>query len=257
MKSLNFIEKIKINVKAYTLIIALLIIWLLFGFLTNWIFFSPRNLSNLFRQMTIVAFLSIGMTLVIITGNIDLSVGSLTGLISAIAAYLQAYTLAPLLSGLFPNLSIVALGILSTVITIIICLLAGLLIGVYQGYIISYLKVPAFIVTLGGMLAFRGGVLGITRGRTVVPIENSLRWIAQGYLPKNLGILVAVIAVIVIFLMTLQNRKKQTQYGFELKPLTSDLLKASVYSVLVFDVFLALSVAFLGCNIYINCQNQN
>lgn len=241
MKLLNFIEKIKINVKAYTLIIALLIIWLLFGYLTNWIFFSPRNLSNLFRQMTIVAFLSIGMTLVIITGNIDLSVGSLTGLISAIAAYLQAYTLAPLLSGLFPNLSIVGLGILSTVITIIICLLAGLLIGVYQGYIISYLKVPAFIVTLGGMLAFRGGVLGITRGRTVVPIENSLRWIAQGYLPKNLGMLVAVIAVIVIFLMTLQNRKKQTQYGFELKPLISDLLKASVYSVLVFGSILIVN----------------
>ena len=241
MKSLNFINKIKVNIKTYTLIIALLIIWLLFGFLTGWIFFSPRNLSNLFRQMTIVSFLSIGMTLVIITGNIDLSVGSLTGLISALAAYLQADIFPSLLSGLFSNLSIVALGVLSTIITIIICLLAGLLIGVYQGYIISYLKVPAFIVTLGGMLAFRGGVLGITRGRTVVPIENSLRWIAQGYLPKNLGMFVAIIAVIIIFLMTLQNRKKKKKYGFELTPLTYDLLTALAYSVLVFGSVLIVN----------------
>jgi D-xylose transport system permease protein len=241
MKSLNIFDKIKFNVKTYTLIIALLIIWLLFGSLTGWIFFSPRNLSNLFRQMTIVSFLSIGMTLIIITGNIDLSVGSLTGLISAIAAYLQADMLPPLLSQLFPNLSIVASGILSTVITIIICLLAGLLIGVYQGYIIAYLKVPAFIVTLGGMLVFRGGVLGITQGKTVVPIENSLRWIAQGYLSKNLGMLVAVIAVIVIFLMSLQNRKKKIQYGFELKPLAYDLLTAAVYSVLVFGSILIVN----------------
>ena len=241
MKSLNFINKIKVNIKTYTLIIALLIIWLLFGFLTGWIFFSPRNLSNLFRQMTIVSFLSIGMTLVIITGNIDLSVGSLTGLISALAAYLQADIFPSLLSGLFSNLSIVALGVLSTIITIIICLLAGLLIGVYQGYIISYLKVPAFIVTLGGMLVFRGGVLGITQGRTVVPIENSLRWIAQGYLPKNLGMFVAIIAVIIIFLMTLQNRKKKKKYGFELTPLTYDLLTALAYSVLVFGSVLIVN----------------
>ncbi|PKP60348.1 sugar ABC transporter permease [Candidatus Atribacteria bacterium HGW-Atribacteria-1] len=241
MKSFNFIDKIKINIKTYTLIIALLIIWLLFGSLTGWIFFSPRNLSNLFRQMTIVSFLSIGMTLVIITGNIDLSVGSLTGLTSAIAAYLQAVMLPSLLSGLFPNLSIVASGVLSTIITIIVCLLAGLLIGIYQGYVIAYLKVPAFIVTLGGMLVFRGGVLGITQGKTVVPIENSLRWIAQGYLPKNLGILVAVIAVIVIFLMTLQNRQKKIQYDFKLKPLTYDLLTASAYSVLVFGSILIVN----------------
>jgi len=248
MKSFNFIDKIKINIKTYTLIIALFIIWLLFGFLTGWIFFSPRNLSNLFRQMTIVSFLSIGMTLVIITGNIDLSVGSLTGFISAIAAYLQAVMLPPLLSGIFPNLSIVALGILSTIIAIVTCLLAGLLIGIYQGYIIAYLKVPAFIVTLGGMLIFRGGVFGITQGKTVVPIENSLRWIAQGYVPKNLGILVAVIAIMFIFLMSIQSRKQKRQYGFELKPLTYDLLIASAYSVLVLG-------STLNANKYRGIQN--
>lgn len=248
MKSLKFIHKIKIDIKTYTLIFALLFIWILFGSLTGWIFFSPRNLSNLFRQMTIVSFLSIGMTLVIITGNIDLSVGSLTGLISAIAAYLQAVMLPTFLPELFPNLSVEVLGILSTIVAIIICLLVSLLLGIYQGYVIAYLRVPAFIVTLGGMLIFRGGVFGVTQGKTVVPIENSLRWIAQGYVPKNLGILVAVIAIIFIFLMTLQNRKKKIQYGFELKPLTYDLLIASAYSVLVLG-------STLNANKYRGIQN--
>lgn len=92
---------------------------------------------------------------------------------------------------------------------------------------------PAFIVTLGGMLIFRGAILGVSGGRTIVPVENSLRWVAQGYLPKNLGILVAAIAIIVIFLMSLQSRKKKKQYGFEIKPFTYDFLIASLYSALV------------------------
>jgi len=241
MKILNFNRKIKIDIKTYTLIIALIIIWLLFGYLTGGIFFYSRNFSNLLRQMTIISFLSIGMTLVIITGNIDLSVGSLTGFISIIAAYLQAVMLPEILQGLFPSLSTEGLGILSTIVTIIICLLVGLLAGICQGYIIAYLKVPAFIATLGGMLIFRGAILGVSRGRTIVPIENSLRWVAQGYLPKKLGILVVAIAIIVIFLMSLQNRKKKKQYGFEIKPFTYDFLIASVYSVLVLGFVLIVN----------------
>jgi len=241
MKILNFNRKIKIDIKTYTLIIALIIIWLLFGYLTGGIFFYSRNFSNLLRQMTIISFLSIGMTLVIITGNIDLSVGSLTGFISIIAAYLQAVMLPEILQGLFPSLSTEGLGILSTIVTIIICLLVGLLAGICQGYIIAYLKVPAFIATLGGMLIFRGAILGVSRGRTIVPIENSLRWVAQGYLPKNLGILVVAIAIIVIFLMSLQSRKKKKQYGFEIKSFTYDFLIVSVYSVLVLGFVLIVN----------------
>ena len=233
MKTLNSNRKIKIDIKAYALIIALLFIWLLFGSLTGGIFFSSRNLSNLLRQMTIVSFLSIGMTLVIITGNIDLSVGSVTGFIGVIAAYLQAIMLPEILPGLFPSLSAEVLGILSTIVTIIICLLVSSLVGIYQGYIIAYLKVPAFIVTLGGMLIFRGAILGVSGGRTIVPIENSLRWVAQGYLPKNLGIILVVITTIVIFLMSLRSRNKKKKYGFKIKPLNYDLMTASAYSVLV------------------------
>jgi D-xylose transport system permease protein len=244
MKSLNFIpkiKKIKINIRAYTLIFTLLVIWLLFGSLTGGVFLSSRNFSNLLRQMTIVSFLSIGMTLVIITGNIDLSVGSMIGFISVIAAYLQAVMLPIFLPRLFPTLSVGLLGILSTIITILICLLLGLLIGIGQGYIVAYGGVPAFIVTLGGMLVLRGGVLGVTRGKTIVPIEDSLRLIAQGYLSKKPGILIAVIAIIIIFLITLQSRTKKKQYGLEIKPLPYDLVVASVYSALVLGFVLIMN----------------
>jgi len=236
MKQLSFIDKIKkikIDIRAYTLIFALIIIWLLFGSLTGGIFLSTRNFSNLLRQMTIISFLAIGMTPVIITGNIDLSVGSMTGFISIIAAYLQAILLPTFLPGLFPALSVELLGILSTIITIIICLLLGLLIGMGQGYIIAYGGVPAFIVTLGGMLILRGGLLAVAQGKTIIPIEDSLRLMAQGYLSKYPGIIIAIIAIIIIFLVTLQSRTKKTQYGLKIKPLSYDLVAASVFSALV------------------------
>ena len=244
MKLLNFnykIKKIKIDIKTYTLIFILFLIWLLFGYLTGGIFFYSRNLSNLLRQMTIISFLSIGMTLVIITGNIDLSVGSLTGFIGIIAAYLQAVMLPEILQGLLPSLSTEGLGILSTIITIIICLLVALLVGIYQGYVVAYLKVPAFIATMGGMLIFRGAILGVSGGRTIVPIENSLRWVAQGYLPKSLGIILSVITIMVIFLMSLLSRSKKKQYGFEIKPFTYDFLIASAYSVFVLGFVLIVN----------------
>src|SRR5665648_32162 len=236
MKQLSFIDKIKkikIDIRAYTLIFALIIIWLLFGSLTGGIFLSTRNFSNLLRQMTIISLLAIGMTPVIITGNIDLSVGSMTGFISIIAAYLQAILLPTFLPGLFPALSVELLGILSTIITIIICLLLGLLIGMGQGYIIAYGGVPAFIVTLGGMLILRGGLLAVAQGKTIIPIEDSLRLMAQGYLSKYPGIIIAIIAIIIIFLVTLQSRTKKTQYGLKIKPLSYDLVVASVFSALV------------------------
>jgi D-xylose transport system permease protein len=251
MKQFNSIQKfkeIKIDIRAYSLIFALIVIWLLFGSLTSGVFLSTRNFSNLLRQMTIISFLAIGMTPVIITGNIDLSVGSMTGFISVIAAYLQAIILPTLLPGLFPALSIELLGIVSTVITVIICLLMGLLIGTAQGYMIAYGGVPAFIVTLGGMLVLRGGILGVTQGKTIIPIEDSLRLMAQGYLSKYPGIIIAIIAIIVIFLVTLQGRTKKKQYGLKTRSLNIDLLVAAVFSTLVL-VFTFMMNSYKGIQI--------
>jgi D-xylose transport system permease protein len=219
--------------RRYTMVIALLLIWSLFGILTDGIFFKARNLSNLFRQMTITGFLATGMLLVIVTGGIDLSVGSVTGFISTVVARLQFYILPPILLVLMPNASVAARGIVSTIITVILALGVGLLVGVFQGSIISYLGVPAFIVTLGGMFLFRGGILGVTGGKTIGPVEDSMRLIAQGYLPATVGWILAFIVVILIFLSTLDARRKKARYGFTLAPLVMDMAKALVWSGVV------------------------
>jgi D-xylose transport system permease protein len=236
---------VKANVRAYTLIFALIVIWLIFGYLTNGIFFSPRNLSNLFRQMTIISFLAIGMVLVIVSGNIDLSVGSVTGFVSILAAYIQAIVLRNLLPNIFPNFSDELLGYINTIVVIISSMIIALIVYTFQGYIVAYLRVPAFIVTLGGMLIFRGGVLAVTKGRTIVPIEDSLRLIAQGYFPKTLGLILAGIAVIYIFIAILRKRYKKKEYGFSLKSLINDLLKATFFSAIVMGYVIVVN-SYLG-----------
>lgn len=233
MLSKKIIDLIRANLKTYTMILALLIIWGLFALLTKGIFLNPRNLSNLFRQMTIVSFLAMGMVLVIVTGNIDLSVGSATGFVSAVIAYLQANTLVPIIMGWFPEISIEMRGVVITIIAILAALIVGLLIGLWQGTLIAYLGVPAFIVTLGGMLIFRGGVLGVTLGKTIVPIEDNFRLIAQGYVPKNLAWILGIIIIVAIFFGMFRSRAMRTQYGFQSSPLYLDLIKASLFSGLV------------------------
>jgi len=224
---------IRNNLQTYTMILALVFIWLLFGFMTDWIFFSPRNLSNLFRQMTIVSFLSIGMVMVIVTGNIDLSVGSSVGLVSAVTAWLQAIFLPPILQQFFPGISMLAQGVVITCTTILFGLTVGGLIGVIQGWAIAYLGIPAFIVTLGGMLIFRGGVLGITQGKTIVPIEDSFRLIAQGYLSNSLGYVLGLFSVAALFFWLFYNRRQKASYGIILRPFGVDLVQTLIFSVII------------------------
>jgi D-xylose transport system permease protein len=134
---------------------------------------------------------------------------------------------------LFPDIDIATRGLLVTVIAIVIALLVGLLIGLWQASLIAYLGIPAFIVTLGGMLIFRGGVLGVTQGKTLVPIEDSFRLIAQGYVPKTLGWIVGIVVAVGIFIGIFRNRTMKSQYGFALPPMYLDVLKAVGFSALV------------------------
>jgi D-xylose transport system permease protein len=231
------------STQTVTMIAALVIIWLLFGFLTNFTFLSPRNLSNLFRQMTIISFLACGMVFVIVTGRIDLSVGSVTGFISAIAASLQARAFPDLLPHLFPGMAGTPwVGVISTILTIVVALSVGVLVGMFQGSIIAYLGVPAFMVTLGGMLMFRGAVLGVTQGQTIMPIEDSMRLIAQGYLSDWLGLVFAAAAAIVIFVMTFSTRARQQQFGFALAPFWKDLTKALAASLGLFAYVVIMNI---------------
>ncbi len=233
-----------LNTQTVTMIVILVSIWLLFGLLTNFIYLSPRNLSNLFRQMTIIAFLTCGMMMIIVTGRIDLSVGSVTGFVSVIAARLQADTFPELLPKLFPSLATDAstAGLISTILTIVISLAIGLAVGIFQGALIAYLEIPAFIVTLGGMLIFRGGVIFVTRGESIMPITESLTAIGQGYLSNAVGLIIAGIASGIIFLIVFSTRARQKQYGLEPAPFKRDLLSACLGSVGVFAFMIVMNL---------------
>jgi D-xylose transport system permease protein len=237
---------VQLNTKSFTMIIALLLIWVFFAALTDGVFLKPQNLSNLFRQMTIISFLSIGMVLVIVTGNIDLSVGSVVGFISAVGAYLQAVFLPKIMAGLVTTVPPFWIGVTSTTITVIICLMAGLAIGLWQGSLTAYLGIPSFIVTLGGMMIFRGGVLGITQGKTIVPIEDSLVYIAQGYQSETVGLIIAGLVILAIFSMTIWNRRQKKSYGFELRPAYLDLAAAGFFSCLVLAYILFIANGYRG-----------
>src|SRR3954468_6509906 len=165
------VDSIKRNTKQYTMMIAVVVIWAIFAFLTDRVFLTPRNLSNLFVQTVTTAVLAIGMVLVIVAGHIDLSVGSVLGFAGAVCAI----DMVKLEWGVFP--------------AILVTLLTGGLVGAWHGFWIAYRKVPSFIVTLASMLAFRGLIIGITGGQTpgleMAPatVPNSYKLIGQGYPP--------------------------------------------------------------------------
>ncbi len=251
----KIVDSLHANFRTYSMVIALVVIWILFSILTNGVFFEPRNLSNLVRQTSLIAILAIGMVPVIVTGNIDLSIGSVVGFISIIVAYCQYFIFPGLLSGLFPSLeaqttflgiSTSMNGVLSTILSIIVALFVGLLVGLWHGVLIAYLKIPAFIVTLGGYLAFRGGVLLVSSGRTISPVENTLVEIGQGYIPKNIGLILAILVVLCVFVFILWNRTQKFKYGFERYPVTKDLFKAALISAIVLFYVIYIANGYEG-----------
>ena len=232
-------KKVRHGLKDYTVLIALALIWVLFWALTDGIFLKPRNISNLFRQASIISFLATGMVLVIVLGNIDLSVGSVVGFLSAVTAFLQVKVFYDLLPKIFPQMERAGIGVLSTILTIISVLILAAIIGVWQGSLIAYLKIPAFIVTLGGMQIFRGGVLGVTQGKTISPIESSLVQIAQGYISNGLGWIIALAVVGIIYFTAIFGRNQKRSYGFEIPAMWKDMLKATIIAgVVVAYVFI-------------------
>ncbi|MDQ0338596.1 D-xylose transport system permease protein [Caldalkalibacillus uzonensis] len=217
----------KMDIRAYAMIFALVAIWLFFAILTDGAFLSERNLSNLFRQMSVTAILAIGVVLVIVSGQIDLSVGSVAGLTGGVAAVLNVWV------GLDPFLSIaVAIGL-------------GILIGIWQGFWVAYMSVPSFIVTLGGMLIFRGILLGITKGNTIAPLSEGFRTIGQSYLSVSLGWILAAMAIVAVILFTLNKRRSRIKYGFEVAPYSIELLKVAGISMLII-LFVGTMNAYAG-----------
>ncbi len=228
ISSLN--QRFRQNIQTYIIIFALIAIWGVFGIVTKGGYLSPQNVSNLFRQMTVTSFLAAGMVLVMVTGGIDLSVGKLAGFVSVIAALFQR----DIWFKIIPDQPILAAAL-----SVVVGLLVGTLFGMFQGYIIAYLRVPAFIVTLGGMFSLNGGILLVTQGKTIAANQPGFSDIAQGYLPPTVGWILGILVVITLFFMMFRDRRTKTKYGFELKPLYQDVLRAVFFSIIVlFYVFI-------------------
>src|SRR5258705_6911122 len=181
--------------RAYTMVFALIAIWVYFHFSTGRIFLDPRNFSNLMRQTSVNGVLAVGMLMVIITAQIDLSVGSVVGLAGGIAAIAQGWYG----YGLIPSL---AVGVAVAVA-----------IGALQGSLTAYLNIPAFIVTLGGLLAWRGVILGLSRGETIPLRLQSFKAIGQDYVGPTIGWIIAALAVAAIVWVTINRNRARRRFG--------------------------------------------
>ena len=206
MKTLSTL--FKNNVREYGMLIALITVMIFFQVQTDGVLMKPVNITNLVLQNSYVITMAMGMLLIIITGGIDLSVGSVVAVIGALAGVL-----------------IVRYDV-NWVLVVALSLLLGAAIGAFHGYFVAYLKIPAFIVTLAGMLIFRGLTIALLRGESVGPFPRGFQNISSGFIPdffQNEGlhittILIGVILSVLLIWLDYRGRKNQQKYGFEVTP---------------------------------------
>ncbi|MXU64560.1 sugar ABC transporter permease [Oceanomicrobium pacificus] len=218
----SFFRQLQIDTRLLGMVGALVVLWILFDLVTGGRFLTPRNLFNLSVQTASVAVMATGMVFVIVTRHIDLSVGSLLGLLGMIMGTLQL--------NILPD--IVGSGHWSIwIITCLVGIAVGALVGAFQGWLIGYLAIPAFIVTLGGLLVWRGAAWWVTSGQTVAPLDPTFKLLgggAEGTLGATgswiLAIIAAVVAVVLIFL----SRRRKSTHGFAVKPLWAEYVLAGV-----------------------------
>jgi D-xylose transport system permease protein len=234
------------SLRAYTMIIALVAIWLFFQWKTisplypYGIFLHPNNFSNLLQQMAVTGVLAVGMLMVIVAGQIDLSVGSVVGLAGGAAAMTQE-----------PGGLMGALGA---------ALVVGIIIGAVQGSLIAYANIPAFIVTLGGLLAWRGVILGLSKGATIPVRLPFFRELGVGKLPQAVGVALAVAAIAAVILLTIKRNRARSRHGLTVPGVGATALSIVVPSLLIvlfiywlnlgggvpIPVLVLLAVAILG-----------
>ena len=212
----------EIDTRMLGLVGALLVIWLTFHVLSGGIFLTPRNLWNLTVQTASIAVMTTGMVLVIVTRNIDLSVGSILGFTGMVMAVVQAQVLPDLLGFGHP---------LTWILALFVGLVVGALIGGLHGYVIAYLGVPSFIVTLGGLLVWRGGAWWLTSGRTVAPMDATFGLMgggADGSLGTFWTWAIALVACALVLVSLVFARRQRRGFGFPLRPLWAEAVLAGL-----------------------------
>lgn len=216
-------DKAKEIMKKNTMLIALIIVTVIFSIGTNGKLINPQNVTNLISQNGYVVVLAVGMLICILTGgNIDLSVGSVVALIGALAGTL-----------------IVNRG-MNIWVSMAICLFTGVLIGVWHGFWIAYIRIPAFIVTLAGMLLWRGVALIVLDGLTISPFPKKYLNLFNSYLPdvfqgkiNIVCILIGVIACFIYISLQVVNRLKKIRKGYQVENLITVIAKTAVICLVI------------------------
>ena len=208
------------NLRAYTMLFALVVIWLFFQWKTvsdiypYGLFLHPKNFSNLLQQMSVTGVLAVGMLMVIVAGQIDLSVGSVVGLAGGVAAMTQAFEL-----GVVP--------------TLLAAVVVGAIIGMAQGALVAYANIPTFIVTLGGLLAWRGVILGLSEGATIPVRLPVFRALGVDKVAPVVGYVLAGLAVAAVVWLNLSRSRARKRHGLSVPGAAQTALRVVLPSLVI------------------------
>ena len=218
------------SLRAYSMVIVLVLIAVLFHFLTDGLIFTSMNLTNLILQNSYVVILILGMLPVILTGNVDLSVGSILAFVGAVAAILQ-----------------VNLG-WGTVPTLLVSLVIGTAIGAWNGLWIAAFDIPPFIVTLSTQLAFRGLTQVVLNGASIGPFDQTFRWISSSFIAETAGIdpflltvILAVVCCVVFTLVEIRSRRNKIAHGVPVKAVGGMIAKIVVLCAVILGLSLVMA----------------
>ena len=225
----ELIRAADVDTRLLGLVAALAIIWIGFNITTGGSFLTARNLWNLSVQSASIAIMATGMVLVIVSRNIDLSVGAILGFVG--------YTMAMAQTEWLPNALGLGLGHpLIWILTVVLGLVLGLGIGMLQGFVIAYGYIPSFIVTLGGLLAWRGLIFQYAQGQTIAPLDTTFRLLGggpQGSLGEWGSWAVGIVATIVVVAGLILLRRRQAKYGFQVRPVWATVVLAVVAAAFI------------------------
>ncbi len=214
---------LKTNLREYGLLISLIAIMVFFQVMTDGTLFQPLNLTNLILQNSYIIVMALGMLLVIVAGHIDLSVGSVCGFIGGVAAVLMV------------NYD------MHFVLAAIICLVLGGLIGAAQGYWVAFHKIPSFIVTLAGMLVFKGLALAVLQGSSVGPFPAEFQLLSTGFIPdpfsgetlRITSLVAGLLMAVVLLVVKVRGRAERIKHGMDNEPMVFFVLKNLVFAAMI------------------------
>ena len=221
-------QLLKTNIRDYAMYIVLVVLFVVFGILSNGLFLSPRNLTDLINQTGYVAVLAIGMTCILIISHIDLSVGYVAGFLGAVAATLLTFNGWPL-------------GLVLPLILVL-----GIVIGMYQGFLVSVVKVPAFVTTLAGQFIFRGLLMLITAGSgTIIVRDEVFRALSNGNIPavvttesgmNVLTLVIGLVAAVLLIISQVRARRNMQKYNFKVISGGAFALKLLLFTAILVGV---------------------